>query len=175
MLSCLGRAEDSLKSLGAAAGAMERSRRKAGLLRARLELGQVSDAMVEAPVATLTRLLGRLERVGCADLGRDPPAAGHRHRPFPVRPPRRSGPLAPGGRPVRLEIGYRMHFRYSEAVTESQNEVRVRPRDDDCQRVVSYRLTSQPPVPVLQTRRLLGDGGGAPRRPHAPQRAGTGC
>lgn len=52
---------------------------------------------------------------------------------------------------MRLEIGYRMHFRYSEAVTESQNEVRVRPRDDDCQRVVSYRLTSQPPVPVLQT------------------------
>ena len=45
---------------------------------------------------------------------------------------------------MRLGIAYRMHFRYSEAVTESQNEVRVRPRASEFQRVLSYRLTSQP-------------------------------
>lgn len=52
---------------------------------------------------------------------------------------------------MRLDIQYRLNFRYSEAVTESQNEVRVRPRDDESQRVLSYRLTSQPPVAVLET------------------------
>ena len=50
---------------------------------------------------------------------------------------------------MRLDIQYRMHFRYSEPVMESQNEVRVRPRDDECQRVLSYRLSSQPEAPVL--------------------------
>ena len=50
---------------------------------------------------------------------------------------------------MRLAISYRMHFRYSEPVTECQNEVRVRPRDDDHQRVLSYRLTSQPQLQVL--------------------------
>ena len=51
---------------------------------------------------------------------------------------------------MRLDIQYRMHFRYSEPVTESQNEVRVRPREDDWQRVLSYRLAAKPQVPVLQ-------------------------
>ena len=50
---------------------------------------------------------------------------------------------------MRLGISYRMHFRYLEAVTESQNEVRVRPRDDGWQRVLSYRLTSRPDIKVL--------------------------
>lgn len=50
---------------------------------------------------------------------------------------------------MRLGISYRMHFRYSEPVTECQNEVRVRPRDDDHQQVLSYRLTSQPQLQVL--------------------------
>ncbi len=50
---------------------------------------------------------------------------------------------------MRLGITYRMHFRYSEAVTESQNEVRVRPRDDEHQRVLSYQLTSRPVQKVL--------------------------
>ena len=50
---------------------------------------------------------------------------------------------------MRLGIAYRMHFRYSEAVTESQNEVRVRPRDDDHQQVLSYRLTTRPHLQVL--------------------------
>ena len=51
---------------------------------------------------------------------------------------------------MRLDIRYRMHFRYSEAVSESQNEVRVRPRDDESQRLLSSRLTTKPPVRVLQ-------------------------
>ena len=51
---------------------------------------------------------------------------------------------------MRLGIVYRLHFRYSEAVTESQNEVRVRPRDDEHQRVLSYRLTPRPQLKVLQ-------------------------
>ena len=50
---------------------------------------------------------------------------------------------------MRLGIAYRMHFRYSEAVTESQNEVRVRPRDGEFQQVLSYRLTSRPHLQVL--------------------------
>jgi len=51
---------------------------------------------------------------------------------------------------MKLDIQYRMHFRYSDPVTEAQNEVRVRPREDDWQKVTSYRLVSQPPMPVLQ-------------------------
>ena len=51
---------------------------------------------------------------------------------------------------MKLDIRYRMHFRYSEAVRESQNEVRVRPRDDETQRVLSCRLTVTPPVRVMQ-------------------------
>lgn len=50
---------------------------------------------------------------------------------------------------MRLDIRYRMHFRYSEPVRESQNEVRVRPRDDETQRVLSSRLTTEPPTRVL--------------------------
>ena len=50
---------------------------------------------------------------------------------------------------MRLGIAYRMHFRYSEAVTESQNEVRVRPRDDEHQQVLSYQLTARPSLQVL--------------------------
>ena len=50
---------------------------------------------------------------------------------------------------MRLGIVYRMHFRYSEAVTESQNEVRVRPRDGEFQQVVSYRFASQPRLQVF--------------------------
>ena len=57
---------------------------------------------------------------------------------------------------MRLGISYRMHFRYSEPVTECQNEVRVRPRDDDHQRVLSYRLTSQPQLQVFSVRDYWG-------------------
>ena len=73
--------------------------------------------------------------------------------PWPRCKPSTSAPAmrAGGGRraAMRLGISYRMHFRYSEPVTECQNEVRVRPRDDDHQRVLSYRLTSQPQLQVL--------------------------
>lgn len=50
---------------------------------------------------------------------------------------------------MRLGIAYRMHFRYSEPVTESQNEVRVRPLHGEHQRVLAYRLTSRPRLEVL--------------------------
>lgn len=50
---------------------------------------------------------------------------------------------------MRLGIAYRMHFHYAEAVTESQNEVRVRPRDGEFQQVLSYRFMSQPRLKVL--------------------------
>ena len=50
---------------------------------------------------------------------------------------------------MRLDIRYRMHFRYSEPVSESQSEVRVQPRDDDFQQLLSYRLGARPQVPVL--------------------------
>ena len=53
VLSCLGRAEESLTGLGSTAKALDRPRRKAGLLRARLELGEVEEAMTSAPVPTL--------------------------------------------------------------------------------------------------------------------------
>lgn len=52
---------------------------------------------------------------------------------------------------MRLDIRYRMHFRYSRPVRESQNEVRVRPRDDDSQRVLSSRLTTEPSTQVFST------------------------
>ena len=51
---------------------------------------------------------------------------------------------------MRLDIRYRMRFRYSEPVCESHNEVRVRPRDGDRQKVLSYHLKPDPPVRVLQ-------------------------
>ena len=47
---------------------------------------------------------------------------------------------------MKLDIRYRMNFRYSQPVRESQNEVRVRPRDDETQRVLSSRLTTEPPT-----------------------------
>ena len=50
---------------------------------------------------------------------------------------------------MRLDIRYRMHFRYSKPVRESQNEMRVRPRDDETQRVLWSRLTTEPPTQVF--------------------------
>ncbi|MDE0669438.1 MAG: alpha-E domain-containing protein [Acidimicrobiia bacterium] len=54
--SCLLRAEDRLKDIGATAGALDGSRRKVGLLRARLELGEIEEAMAQAPVPALSAL-----------------------------------------------------------------------------------------------------------------------
>ncbi|MDH3754531.1 MAG: transglutaminase family protein [Acidimicrobiia bacterium] len=50
---------------------------------------------------------------------------------------------------MRLDIRYSMRFRYPKAVWESQNEVRVRPRDDSRQRVISHRLTTAPAARVM--------------------------
>ena len=76
VLSCLGRAEDSLKGLGSAAAALDRARRKAGLLRARLELGGIEEDMASAPVATLTGFAAELaELADEVDSGIVPPLA----------------------------------------------------------------------------------------------------
>ncbi len=53
------------------------------------------------------------------------------------------------GSAVRLDIRYRVSFRYAEAVSESQNEVRMQPLDDEHQRVLSYSLDCDPPARVL--------------------------
>ena len=50
---------------------------------------------------------------------------------------------------MRLDIAYRLRFRFSEPVWESHNEVRVRPRDDDRQRLLGYHLSADPPARVL--------------------------
>lgn len=57
---------------------------------------------------------------------------------------------------MRFDISYRMEFRYPEPVWESQNEIRARPRDDGRQRVLSYRLTSDPLCRVLSYRDYWG-------------------
>lgn len=53
---------------------------------------------------------------------------------------------------MRLDIRYRLNFRYPEPVYESQNELRVRPRDGENQRVLSYRITTRPSARVLAFR-----------------------
>ena len=58
--SCLLRAEECLTGVGAVAGALDRSRRRAGLLRARLELGEIEGAMASGPVPVLSTLHGEL-------------------------------------------------------------------------------------------------------------------
>ena len=45
---------------------------------------------------------------------------------------------------MRLDIRYRLRFEYGSTVSESYNEVRVRPQDTDSQTVASYRLTASP-------------------------------
>ncbi|WP_420624508.1 transglutaminase N-terminal domain-containing protein [Candidatus Poriferisodalis sp.] len=57
---------------------------------------------------------------------------------------------------MRLDIAYRLHFQYAEPVTESQNEIRVRPRHDLRQQLLSYRLTTTPATRVLATRDYFG-------------------
>ncbi|MCY4067591.1 MAG: alpha-E domain-containing protein [Acidimicrobiaceae bacterium] len=60
LLSSLTAAEQSLSKLGSPGSLLEQSRRRAGLLRARLELGQVEQEMESAPAAMLTSLAGEL-------------------------------------------------------------------------------------------------------------------
>ena len=56
VLSCLLRAEESLRGVGSVAGALDGPRRRAGLLRARLELGEIEEAMAQDPLPVLTEL-----------------------------------------------------------------------------------------------------------------------
>jgi transglutaminase-like putative cysteine protease len=50
---------------------------------------------------------------------------------------------------MRLDIRYRMSFTYDEPIWESQNEIRVRPRQGPSQRLIAYRLTPAPAARVL--------------------------
>ena len=63
VLSCLGRTEACLTDLGSTAAALDRPRRKAALLRARLELGEVEEAMASAPVPTLVEFAAELAQL----------------------------------------------------------------------------------------------------------------
>ena len=86
-LSCLVRAEECLTGLGSSTAALDRSRRKAGLLRARLELGEVEEAMAAAPVPTLTQFGADLaELAGDVQSGIVPPLAMATVRSQYVRP-----------------------------------------------------------------------------------------
>ena len=76
VLSCLLRAEECLRGVGSVAGALDGSRRRAGLLRARLELGEVEAALATEPVAVLSQLHGDLSRLaGEVETGVVPPIA----------------------------------------------------------------------------------------------------
>ena len=87
MLSCLDRAEECLTGLGSAAAALDRPRRKAGLLRARLELGEVEEAMASAAVPTLVDLAVELaELAGDVQAGIVPPLAMATVRSQYIRP-----------------------------------------------------------------------------------------
>ncbi len=56
VLSCVGRAEECLKGLGSVGPALTRSRRRAGVLRVRLELGETVEGMEAEPAQTLDAL-----------------------------------------------------------------------------------------------------------------------
>ena len=76
VLSCLARAEECLTGLAPTAAALERPRRKAGLLRARLDLGQIEDAMTTAAVATLVEFAAELTELASeVQVGIVPPLA----------------------------------------------------------------------------------------------------
>ena len=95
VLSCLSRAEECLTGLGSSAAALDRPRRKAGLLRARLELGEVEEAMAAAPVPTLVGFRTELaELAGDVQAGIVPPLAMATLRSQYVRPGR-AGESAP--------------------------------------------------------------------------------
>ena len=74
--SCLLRAEECLKAISSGASALDGSRRRAGLLRARLELGEIEAAMATGPVPVLSKLYGDLvELAGDVEAGVVPPIA----------------------------------------------------------------------------------------------------
>ncbi len=76
VLSCLDRTEERLTGLASTAAALDRPRRKAALLRARLELGEVEEAMAAAPVPALQDLLAQfMELASDVHTGIVPPLA----------------------------------------------------------------------------------------------------
>lgn len=76
VLTCLDRTEERLTGLASTAAALDRPRRKAALLRARLELGEVEEAMSAAPVPTLQDLLAQfMELASDVHTGIVPPLA----------------------------------------------------------------------------------------------------
>lgn len=92
VLSCLVRAEECLTGLASPAAALDRPRRKAGLLRARLELGEVEEAMASAPVPTLASLATEMaDLAGDVQAGIVPPLAMATVRSQYVRPGQAGG------------------------------------------------------------------------------------
>jgi transglutaminase-like putative cysteine protease len=50
---------------------------------------------------------------------------------------------------MRFDIRYRTLFSYTELVSESQNELRACPTNDDCQRLLDYRVSVHPTARVF--------------------------
>ena len=87
VLSCLDRSEECLTGLASTAAALDRPRRKAALLRARLELGEIEEAMAAAPVPTLQDFLAQfLELASDVHTGIVPPLAMATVRSQYIRP-----------------------------------------------------------------------------------------
>ena len=63
VLSCLIRAESCLSSLGSHSSGLDRPRRRAGLLRARLEMGEVEEALGSDPVPALRSFSAELAQL----------------------------------------------------------------------------------------------------------------
>lgn len=92
VLTCLDRAEECLTGLASTAEALDRPRRKAALLRARLELGEIEEAMAAAPVPALQDFLMQfMELANDVHTGIVPPLAMATVRSQYVRPGHSSG------------------------------------------------------------------------------------
>lgn len=98
VLTCLDRAEECLTGLASAAAALDRPRRKAALLRARVELGDIEEAMAAAPVPTLQDFLAQfMELASDVHTGIVPPLAMATVRSQYVRPGHAGGEAEPVG------------------------------------------------------------------------------
>ncbi len=99
VLSCLDRAEECLTGLASTAEALDRPRRKAALLRARLELGEIEEAMAAAPVPALQDFLTQfMELASDVHTGIVPPLAMANVRSQYVRPGHGGGEAGRTGR-----------------------------------------------------------------------------
>ncbi|MDE0654290.1 MAG: alpha-E domain-containing protein [bacterium] len=96
--SCLLRAEGSLAGISA----LDRSRRRAGLLRARLELGEIEEAMAQEPLPVLSELHWDLAELASEIAAGVVPPLGFPTASSRYLRPGGTQPLA-GGRPVRLD------------------------------------------------------------------------